>query len=117
MASKAPDALHAEPLALVDLERELEAIGELCRRYGVARLDVFGSVAENKATRDSDIDFLVEFTPEGRARAFHNFFGLKDALVHLLNRRIDLVSRRAMRNPIMIAEVERTRKPIYVVAR
>ena len=38
-----------------------EPIAELCRRYGVERLDVFGSVLRDDFRPDSDVDFLVVF--------------------------------------------------------
>lgn len=46
--------------------RHREAIAALCRRHGVARLEVFGSAArgEDFDPARSDADFLVEFTPE-----------------------------------------------------
>ena len=37
---------------------------DLCRRYGVRRLGLFGSVARGEERADSDIDFLVEFEKE-----------------------------------------------------
>lgn len=47
-----------EPLA-VDQER----LREVCERYGIARLDVFGSVARGTATEDSDVDLLYTLAP------------------------------------------------------
>ena len=50
----------------VDLARNYQSVALLCRRYGVARLDVFGSSARGMDfdPRSSDFDFLVEFTPD-----------------------------------------------------
>src|SRR5437870_5335692 len=43
-------------------------LADVCRRYGVARLDVFGSVSRGEAGPDSDIDVLYELAPGSRLR-------------------------------------------------
>jgi uncharacterized protein len=73
-----------------------ENLVDLCRRYGVTRLDVFGSAARgmdfNAAT--SDVDFLVQFGSQGDDLA--RFLDLKEALEALLERSVDLVDRNAI---------------------
>ena len=71
-------------------------------------LAVFGSVARGEAGPDSDVDILVEF--EGRA-TFDRYMGLKFFLEDLLGRRVDLVTRKALK-PRMRPYVER--EAIYV---
>jgi uncharacterized protein with HEPN domain len=52
------------------VERNLTAIAELCRRFGVRRLDLFGSAATGRFDPgSSDLDFLVEFEPAAQVRA------------------------------------------------
>jgi hypothetical protein len=73
-----------------------EAIAALCRRYGVARLEVFGSAARGGDfdPARSDADFLVEFAePSTSLTAFLDF---KEALEALLGRPVDLVERSAV---------------------
>jgi uncharacterized protein len=94
-----------------------QALAALCRRYEVARLDLFGSATTptfNQTT--SDLDFVVEFTEAGRARAFDHYFGLKEALTDLFKQPVDLVTRSAIRNPVFKAEIERTSEPLYAQA-
>lgn len=67
---------------------------ELCRRYGVARIDVFGSVARGEDREGSDIDLLYELRPG--ARLGWDIETLSDELADLLGRPVDLVSRRAL---------------------
>ena len=67
---------------------------ELRKRFGVKSLAVFGSVARGEAGPDSDVDILVEF--EGRA-TFDRYMGLKFFLEDLLGRRVDLVTRKALK--------------------
>ncbi|MCX6595884.1 MAG: nucleotidyltransferase domain-containing protein, partial [Acidobacteria bacterium] len=43
-----------------------EAIVEICRRYQVSELSLFGSAARGEMRPDSDVDFLVEFLPAAR---------------------------------------------------
>jgi predicted nucleotidyltransferase len=41
-------------------------LAEFCRRHGIRRLSVFGSVLKGKARPDSDVDLLVEFEPDAK---------------------------------------------------
>ena len=89
-------------------------IESLCRRYDVARLDVFGSATTGgfDVTR-SDVDFVVEFQRSARWSPADQYFGLLEELESLLGRRVDLVCARAMRNPYFIQSVNATRRPLY----
>lgn len=89
-------------------------IEELCRRFHVRRLDLFGSAATGAFDPSrSDIDFLVEFEPLPTGHHADAWFGLQEALEELLGRPIDLVAAGAVRNPFFRAELERTRLPLY----
>ena len=70
-----------------DIAEKREALAALCRRYGVARLEVFGSAARGTGfdPNRSDADFLVTFTPAVRNN-LAAFTDLKDALERLLGR-------------------------------
>lgn len=72
-------------------------IAALCQRFGVTRLEVFGSAArgDDFDPARSDVDLLVQFTPEARFD-FANFAELKDALEALFGRRVDLIDRPAI---------------------
>ena len=100
-------------LPLID-SRKAE-IAELCRRFHVRRLEVFGSAARGHDfdPRRSDVDFLVEFDAHPDARSFATYFGLKEALEALLGRPVDLVMPSAVENPYMRAAIERSREPVY----
>ena len=97
------------------IEQQRDAIANICRRFGVQRLEVFGSAA--RATDfdpdTSDADFLVEFAPDNGLPFLQRFFGLQDALSHLLGRPIDLVEHSAVRNPYIRASIDRARELIY----
>jgi len=90
-------------------------IADLCKRFGVRRLDVFGSAARG-ADFDpaaSDVDFLVDFESDPASARFADWLNLKLALESLLDRHVDLVEQGALRNPYVRADIERHRQPIY----
>jgi hypothetical protein len=96
------------------IEQHRGAIAELCRRYGVAMLDVFGSaVGDDFDPSRSDVDFLVEFLPMEPEVLADAYFGLLFQLEDLLGCEIDLVCAAAMRNPYFIQSVQQTRTQLY----
>lgn len=95
------------------LDSHLDDIPGLCRRYGVARLELFGSAAgEGFDPERSDLDFLVEFNADS-SRLFDRYFGLKESLEALYGRRVDLVSTGSLRNPYFIEAINRSRQLVY----
>jgi predicted nucleotidyltransferase len=80
-----------------------EAIAELCKRYQVRELSLFGSAVREDFTDQSDIDFLVEFMPDAQI-GFIEFAGMQIELSDLLCRKVDLVSKRGL-NPIIREEI------------
>jgi hypothetical protein len=94
----------------------LEEIGRLCRLYGVRKLELFGSMLRRDFDPErSDVDLLVEFEA-GVANSFTNFLDLKEALEHLLGRRVDLVELRAIRNRRLRHHIEQSKSPVYAAA-
>jgi uncharacterized protein len=82
---------------LADIVEKQDALAALCRRYGVTRLEVFGSAARGAGfdPNRSDADFLVTFSPATR-NDLAAFANLKEALENLLGRSVDLVEREAV---------------------
>jgi predicted nucleotidyltransferase len=97
------------------IEQHRAAIADICRRFGVQRLEVFCSAARAMDFRPdtSDADFLVEFAPGNGLPFLRRYFGLQDALSHLLGRPIDLVEPGAVRNPFVRASIDRAREIVY----
>jgi len=96
------------------LEQHQPAIAELCKQHGVDLLYVFGSVLRPDYQPGlSDLDFLVDFQPMSAVRKAHAFFGMRDALNHLLCTDVDLVMSGAVRNPIIAREIAATRQQTY----
>jgi predicted nucleotidyltransferase len=86
-------------------------IAEICRRYQVKELAVFGSAARGEMRPDSDIDLLVEFLPESRVDLLQHFAAEREFST-LLGRKVDLVSKRALR-AILREEVLSQARLIY----
>ena len=76
-----------------------ESNGGLLRRLGVMRIGLFGSVARGDATRDSDIDVLVEFTRAGHT--FDNFNRLCDFLEANIGTNYDLITPQSLKPRVM----------------
>ncbi len=74
-------------------------IAEICRRYRVKELAVFGSAARGAMRPNSDIDLLVEFLPEAEVSLLQHFAAERE-LSELLGRKVDLVSKRALRKAL-----------------
>ncbi len=101
----------------VDISRHLAGLKALRRRYGVTRLEVFGSAARGGDFDPdrSDADFLVAFEPETSLSPLDQFFGLSEAMERLLGRTVDLVEFGAVRNPYVLAGINRSREVVYGV--
>ncbi len=70
-----------------------EDILRLATEHGARRIRLFGSVARREATEGSDVDFLVEMEPD---RNLLDHIVLMQDLEDLLERRVDVVSERAL---------------------
>jgi predicted nucleotidyltransferase len=77
-------------MAVAQIEIPEAQIGELCRRNGIRKLALFGSVVSERFTDSSDIDVLIEFRPQERV-GFFRLADIEEALVRLFGgRRVDL---------------------------
>ena len=99
------------------IEQNRNKLIELCRKYHVSELDVFGSAATGDFDEHtSDIDFLVEFDAAAKKNRFDNFFALHEELQKLFKRPVDLVEPGGLKNPYFIDSVNQTRRKIYVAS-
>ena len=93
---------------------KMDAVAELCRRYHVQRLDLFGSAVDDTFEPErSDLDFLVLFEPCTSSEHCDRYFSLVESLEELFGRHVDLVESQAMRNPYFIASVNEDRVLLY----
>jgi predicted nucleotidyltransferase len=71
-------------------------LAEICRRYGVLELAVFGSAARDEMRPDSDVDLLVDFLPGARVGLLE-LSALMRELTKLVGRRVDLAVKPALK--------------------
>jgi len=96
------------------IDPQLEQVASLCRRYGVRKLELFGSATTGAFDpQRSDLDFLIDFDPDGDDSLFHRYFGLNEDLEALLGRKVDLVMVGTLKNPYFIDSVNKTRQTVY----
>ena len=96
------------------LEDKREAIAALCRKYGVVRMDVFGSaIRDDYRSGESDVDLLADFGDQDPFQLIDAYFGLLDELRVLLGTDVDLVMSDAIKNRYIRAEIERTKQMLY----
>src|SRR3712207_8452911 len=99
------------------VELHSDAIRALCREFGVARLEVFGSAASDAFDpARSDVDFIVEYPPDYEFGPWlRRYFELQERLAALLGHPVDLVmaGAPAMSNKWFRREADKTRKVVY----
>lgn len=97
------------------IELNLSKIFDLCRIHKVRTLSVFGSILTDRFSEDSDVDMLVDFEAfdPDELDYVNNYFGLRDSLENLFNRKVDLIEEKGLRNKYFIADVYRTKRLIY----
>ena len=100
-------------ISLVE-ERRVE-VAEICQRYGVRRLDLFGSATGIGFDQEaSDLDFVVSFERRDPPELFNRYFGLKEDLEGLFGRGVDLLMEGALKKDgRFVEEVAKTRVPLY----
>ena len=78
-------------MALFNLHIDRDRLAEICRRYGVARLEVIGSFARGDEGPGSDLDILATFEPDVHVGL--EFVALKEELEARFGRSVDLLTR------------------------
>jgi len=85
----------------------------LCKEYGVARLEAFGSVTSgNFDDTRSDVDFVAHFADKSPGYATR-YLRFAEALEKLLGRRVDVITPNSISNPYFRDSVDETREVIY----
>ena len=96
------------------VEAKRAELADLCRRFGVRRLELFGSAASSRfRPGQSDLDFLVEFDPDQPGSLADRYFELLWALEALFARPIDLLMPSAITNPYLMKSIAASRELLY----
>jgi predicted nucleotidyltransferase len=110
---KGLQAIKLEPMNL-DAPSLRESLTNVCQRFRVERLYLFGSAADGHFDcEDSDLDFLVTLEEQPPAEYADNYLGLAQALEKLFGRPVDLVTERSIRNPYFRETVVAARRLLY----
>ena len=97
-----------------EIDDQREAIDNLCRRFRVRRLELFGSAAAGGFNPgSSDLDFLVSFDDLRLSEYADACFGLLEELQRLFRRNVDLVVAGSVKNPYLLESVQRSRTLLY----
>jgi predicted nucleotidyltransferase len=95
------------------LDQYSREINSLCLQNKVKSLFVFGSVLNGRFTEDSDIDLVVDIDSSDPLEYAENYFNLKFALQDLFRRQIDLLENKAIKNPYIRQNIDRTKSLVY----
>jgi uncharacterized protein len=95
------------------LDTHITDIKRLCLNHKVKQLYAFGSVLTNKFTNESDVDLVVDFDPIDISLYADNYFDFKFSLQKILNRPIDLLEEKAIKNPYFRQNLNQQRQLIY----
>lgn len=93
----------------------VEGLLDVCRRWRITELALFGSFAQGEAGPASDVDLLVTYDPEADWSLFDHV-GAQDDLAEVFRRPVDLVTRRAVeasKNWIRRADILESARVIY----
>ena len=78
-------------------------LNEKSTLYGIAKMGIFGSVARNEQTEDSDVDVYVEMTKPDLFNMVH----IKEDLQNLLGKSVDIVRLRDNMNPLLLNQIRK----------
>ncbi len=93
--------------------QHIDKIERLCDLNSVKSLYAFGSVTTNTFKPDSDIDLVVDIDDNDPISYSEKYFNLKFKLEEILERQIDLLEQKAIRNRSFKNEIDRTKIQIY----
>ena len=81
-----------------NIEIPRKEIAEFCRRWCIEELSIFGSALGDDFKPESDIDVLVVFDDSAEWSLF-DYMHAEEELKQLFGRKVDLVEKKAIRNP------------------
>lgn len=96
-----------------ELKDHIEQINQLCNTHNVRSLFAFGSIVSGKLKPESDIDLIVDIDSKDPIDYSDNYFALKFELEDMLNRPIDLLEAKALKNPFLKKQIDNTKVLVY----
>jgi uncharacterized protein len=110
-------AMTTYPVREAKLPLPYDEIAEICRRFGVQELWIFGSAPRGDFQRQSDVDFLVVFGPDTDPGPWmRRLTDLENELSRLLGRTVDVVEKRSVEespNYIRRGDILKSARRVY----
>lgn len=92
----------------------MDEIIALCNTHYVVSISLFGSAAKNTMSPDSDLDFLVQFSDKLDVLDYaDNYFNFLNGLETITGKKVDLLSSKSLKNPILKEEIYNTKIDLY----
>jgi len=98
---------------MIDLNTLRRDIPQVCKKYGVAYVDAYGSIARNEQGENSDLDLIIEFEEPRRKLMTERFFGFLHALEDRYHMKVDLLTEKSLKNPYLIRNINKDRVRVY----
>ena len=95
-----------------NVQLDSESLAEFCRKWRIRELSIFGSALRDDFGPESDLDFLVSFG-QGGGWDLWDMVDMRDELVAITGREVDLVDKEAIRNPYRRKEILGCREVIH----
>lgn len=95
------------------LSQNISKIVLLCKIHKVKKLYAFGSVLADTFNDKSDIDLIVDFEEVDELEYADNYFNFKFSLQEVLQRSIDLLEEKAIKNPYFKQSINRQKQLLY----
>jgi predicted nucleotidyltransferase len=98
-----------------EIEQHMAEMQELCNRYNVRSLYLFGSAVRGEMKPTSDYDFLVDIplVQENFEAYANSYFEMAESLERMFNRKVDLLTVPMLSNPYLIQSIEKSKVKIY----
>jgi len=100
--------------AMVPVERLQRdgKLAEICHKWKVRELSIFGSALRDDFRGDSDVDVLVSFDPAADWSLL-DLVVMREELSALVGRDVDLVEQEALKNPYRRAAILQSKRVLY----
>lgn len=87
-------------------------IADLCKKYGIKEMSLFGSVLSDKFNDKSDIDVMITFLPQLH-RSYFDLLEIQEQLSGIMGKNVDLVEKEAIKNPYRRKSIFKNLQVIY----
>lgn len=105
-----PEVKKSPPLELLS-----EQLRAACKKHGISGVEIFGSLARGEATKDSDLDLIIEFTDPKRKLTFSDLLQIQEDFSSAVGMEVEIVTKedfQKITNPFLLLSVNRDRRQL-----